>query len=90
MRLAAGRPELARPICDTTGAVGAEIVMAVELEHAGSLADIMLRRTMLGLSRDRGRQAAPAAVEIARQHCGWEASRAGLELEKYTQQLTQT
>jgi len=76
-------PVLKRKICDATGGIGAEVVYALELERAGTLADVMLRRTMIGLGPDRGRGAAPKAAEIAERHCNWDSGRAGQELEHY-------
>ncbi len=77
-------PLLKRRICEATGAIGAEVVYALEIEHAGTLADVMLRRTMIGLGPDQGRGAAAQATELAERYCGWDAARAGSELERYS------
>lgn len=84
LALAQSDPQLKRRICEVTGAIGAEVVYALEVERAETLADVMLRRTMIGLSKERGRgQADRAAAELAERYCGWDSARAGQELERY-------
>ncbi len=55
LKLAGERPELARPIVPGQPDLLAEAVIAARLEQARSVADVLLRRTRLGLL------AAPAA-----------------------------
>jgi glycerol-3-phosphate dehydrogenase len=63
LAIAAERPELARPIVDD-GPVDilAEAVHAIRVEHARDLADVLLRRTRLGLTAARGLTADGGAV----------------------------
>jgi glycerol-3-phosphate dehydrogenase len=49
LRAAAERPELARPIAPGEPDLLAEVVIAARLEQARSVADVLLRRTRLGL-----------------------------------------
>jgi glycerol-3-phosphate dehydrogenase len=56
-------------------AVGAEIVFAVQQEHAVTIADVLLRRTMLGLQPDLGQDLLEPALAVAREHLGWSESR---------------
>lgn len=54
LELASERPELARPIVDDGPVdIMAEAVHAVRVEHARDLADVLLRRTRLGLTAAR-------------------------------------
>jgi glycerol-3-phosphate dehydrogenase len=56
-------------------AVAAEIVFAFEAELAVTLADCLMRRTMLGLGRDLGAAALPRALDVVRDHLGWDSAR---------------
>ena len=49
LRLAGERPELAAPIVEGQPDLLAEVVIAARLEQARSVADVLLRRTRLGL-----------------------------------------
>lgn len=76
--LAAERPELARPIVDD-GPVDilAEAVHAVRVEHARDLADVLLRRTRLGLTAARsltadGAAAVRVVAETVAPDLGWD------------------
>lgn len=77
--LARSEPALAEALPGQPGAIGAEIVFAFESDLAVTLADCLMRRTMLGLAPDLGAAALPAALGIARRHLGWDATRAAEE-----------
>jgi glycerol-3-phosphate dehydrogenase len=77
--LIAADPALGREICATSHAVAAEIVFAFEEEMAVTMADCLMRRTMLGLGADLGAAVLPAALAAARAHLGWSAERAAEE-----------
>ena len=68
-----------------TGALAAEVVFAFKHELATTLADCLLRRTMVGLNSSGGLTAIEAAGEIARRYLGWSESRAGKEIGAYRQ-----
>jgi glycerol-3-phosphate dehydrogenase len=71
-------------VCDEeTGAVAAEIVFAFKHELAQTLADCLLRRTMIGLNSDLGLNACEAAARVARRRLGWSESRVAQELAAY-------
>ena len=80
-------PELGQPICTITGALSAEVVFAVREEFAVSLADILLRRSMVGLGPDLGRAAVPAALRVAASHLGWDAARCQAEEAAYLAEI---
>lgn len=68
-------PALGRGICARSHAVAAEIVFGFEREMAHSLADCLMRRTMLGLGADRGASAVAGALDVARAELGWSSLR---------------
>jgi glycerol-3-phosphate dehydrogenase len=61
----------------------AELVYAVGEEWAGSLADILLRRCMVGLAADRGLESAPLAAHWLARLGLWDRARADHEVESY-------
>ncbi len=74
---------LAAPLDPATGALAAEVVWACEHERARTLADVLLRRTMVGLGPTVGVGPDAAAAAVARDHLGWSAARAAEEVEAY-------
>ncbi|MEJ7839476.1 MAG: glycerol-3-phosphate dehydrogenase [Thermomicrobiales bacterium] len=65
--------DLRAVVHEPTGAIGSEIVFAVESESASTLHDIMLRRTMLGYSVDAGQSSFQGVGRILIKHAGWTA-----------------
>lgn len=70
-------PALGVPL--TPRSVAAEIVHAFESEHAGTLADALMRRTMLGLDADLGAAALEPALAAGARHLGWSTARVAEE-----------
>ncbi len=62
--LATGRPELLRPVADGSDVLGVELLAATQREGAITAADILDRRTRLGLVPARRAQAAPLAEQL--------------------------
>lgn len=81
--LAKNKPELAENLDDRTGATAAEWVYAVRHEHAQSLSDIFLRRTLLGYGPDRGKKLIASFKTIARKHLRWDEQKIASDLEEY-------
>ena len=81
--LIAANHELATEICPHSGAMAAEIVHAIEFEHAVTLTDILQRRCMAGLSRDFGLAAAQDAAAWLTRLTIWDRARAEQELADY-------
>ena len=75
--------QLATEICPHSGAMVAELIHALEAEHAVTLIDILQRRCMAGLSRDFGLQAAQNATDWLTRLTIWDAARAEQELADY-------
>lgn len=69
-RLAAEQPTLRATIDDETGALAAEVVVALG-EGAATIADILFRRTMVGYNGEVGRTAASAAADVLAATAGW-------------------
>ncbi|CAG0937848.1 glycerol-3-phosphate dehydrogenase [Gammaproteobacteria bacterium] len=76
--LVAREPALAATLGNGT-AIAAEVVHAFEEEFATSLADCLMRRTMLGLGADLGASVLDEALRVAAQQLGWDAGRCEAE-----------
>jgi glycerol-3-phosphate dehydrogenase len=79
---AAERAELARPIVPGQPDLLAEAVIAARVEQARSVADVLLRRTRLGLlaaPQLRDADAVRAVAEAMGDELGWSAKRIGAE-----------
>jgi glycerol-3-phosphate dehydrogenase len=75
-------------VCDEeTGALAAEVVFAFKHEGAQTLADCLLRRTMIGLNSSCGLAALAAVAGIAQQQLGWTAEKTTAELESYQKEV---
>jgi glycerol-3-phosphate dehydrogenase len=83
VRLAQADAELSEVISEETGTIGAEVVYAFREELAETLADCLLRRTMVGLNGQVGLDAVERASHIARKFSGWDEERASREVEAY-------
>ena len=86
--IAAADPAMAEVIDEETGAVAAEVVFAVREEMAASLADVVARRSMLGLSADLGVGALDAVGSIAEKYAGWSAERVSDDRAAYLRYIT--
>ena len=83
MKLVVEDSSLAEIFDDETEAMGAEVVHALRNEFAQTLADVLLRRTMVGLNSVVGVGADEKAARIAQKHLGWPESRTQDELRSY-------
>ncbi|MCY3569724.1 MAG: glycerol-3-phosphate dehydrogenase/oxidase [Chloroflexi bacterium] len=68
---AASDASLAEPISAQHRDIGAQVAYAVEHEGARTVADVLLRRTAVGLTRDLGRSAARPTAAIMASRLGW-------------------
>jgi glycerol-3-phosphate dehydrogenase len=82
-RLASDEHELLEVISEETGSIAAEVVHAFREESAETLADCLLRRTMVGLNGRLGLDALDASARVARKFLGWDEERAASEVESY-------
>ena len=86
--LAGDDQDLLEPLTSSTatvenGIVGAEILWAFREEMAQTLADALLRRTMVGYDANVGLDVDEAAAEVAVKHLGWDEERAEREVREY-------
>jgi glycerol-3-phosphate dehydrogenase len=83
VELMAAESSLAEIFDAETQAIAAEVVYSFEHELARTLADCILRRTMVGFNSTLGMKAAEAAASVARKHLGWSETRVEQELARY-------
>lgn len=83
LALAAANPALSEIIDPETNAIAAEIVLAFRDEHATTLTDVLLRRTMLGLAAHAGIGPDERAARVAQQFLAWTTNRAAQEVAAY-------
>jgi glycerol-3-phosphate dehydrogenase len=76
-------PELRAIIDPARGAIAAEVPWAFEEEGARTLADLLARRSMVGLGPHAGVGADCAAASVARDLLGWDMARADAEIGAY-------
>lgn len=85
--IVAAAPELAEVLDAETGAIAAEIVYAVRSEFAQTMADVLLRRTLLGYRADRGRSLLAAFGTIAKRHLGWTDNKIKADRDAYLRHI---
>ncbi|MDQ3856598.1 MAG: glycerol-3-phosphate dehydrogenase [Chloroflexota bacterium] len=83
LELARRHPELAAPLSEESGVIGAELVYAFGHELAVTLGDALLRRTMAGVGPRVGLDVLEAAAEIGLRYLGWDEARADREVAEY-------
>jgi len=87
LEMAGEDPSLRMPLGPSTtvesGIIGAEVLYALRRELAQTLADVLLRRTMVGLGPNVGLDVDEAAAQVAVKHEGWSEERARNEVEAY-------
>ncbi|HWW75857.1 MAG TPA: glycerol-3-phosphate dehydrogenase/oxidase, partial [Pyrinomonadaceae bacterium] len=88
LRLARDNAELSEVLSEETGSIGAEVVYAFREEMAETLADCLMRRTMVGLNGSVGLDALEGAARVARKFLGWDDVRAAREVEAYRSYVT--
>jgi glycerol-3-phosphate dehydrogenase len=91
LALAAERPELARPIVPGQPDLLAEAAIAARLEQAQSVADVLLRRTRLGLLAAPELRSADAVAPVAEamgNELGWGRRRVRAEARAWVEVAT--
>jgi glycerol-3-phosphate dehydrogenase len=86
LRLIGERPELAAPITEGQPDMLGEVVIAARLEQARSVADVLLRRTRLGLlaaTQLRGPDSVRTVAETLGGELGWDEARIEREAERW-------
>ena len=88
LELAAERPKLARPIAPGRPDLLAEAAIAARHEQARSVADVLLRRTRLGILAApelRSADSVAAVAEAMGGELGWRGRRVGKEAEAWVE-----
>lgn len=83
LKLASQDPLLGETFDKEAEAIAAEVVFSFTHEMSETLADCLLRRTMVGLNSDCGLDAVDAAAKIAQQFLGWTEERVARERTDY-------
>lgn len=78
-------PDLARPLCDGYSVIGAEVVHAVRHEMAQTLADVVLRRTELGMAGLPDSKCLSSCAELIAAELDWDDARTQEEIETLVQ-----
>jgi glycerol-3-phosphate dehydrogenase len=81
------RPELGRRLLPGLPWIWAQVEHAVVQERALTLADVLLRRLAVGLSRGQGRAVAPDVARFLAERLGWDAARVASEVADYEARL---
>jgi len=84
----AGEDERLRARIPGTQALAAEIPFAVRAEMATTLADICMRRSMLGVRGDLGLDAVDAVARLAKEFLGWDSAHAAADAQAYRGMVT--
>ncbi|MGK2933124.1 MAG: FAD-dependent oxidoreductase [Solirubrobacterales bacterium] len=89
LQLIKSDPDLAEPIVEGRPDLLAEVTVGVELEQAGSIADVLLRRTRVGLTAASSLDTAPSVrrvAEVMAHSLGWSED----EIDRQTQAWLET
>jgi glycerol-3-phosphate dehydrogenase len=90
LELCREQPELARTFNKDGNALAGEVVYAFKTEFAQTLADCLLRRTMIGLNSDLAIGDDESAAEIGKRFLGWSEERALDEVRDYREYVRST
>lgn len=84
----AGGNVVGLPVLDPgTGALEAEILLAVRYEFAKTLTDVLARRMLLAFEPGHGLDAAGRAAAVMGAECGWDEDRQAAEIRGYREWL---
>jgi len=85
--LAATDPSLAAPLCPHHHGIAAEIVHAVRREWARTIGDVLLRRTMLGMTACQGLDCVDVIAARIGALLGWDEARRRDEVARYRREV---
>ncbi len=87
LALAGDDPDLLEPLTSPAtvenGIIGAEVIWAFREEMAETLADVLLRRSMVGYDANVALDVDEAVAEVAAKHLGWDEERVEREIREY-------
>jgi len=90
LRLAESDPELQRALARYSRDIAAQVVFAVREEQCLHLDDFLLRRTLLGFTRDQGGQAIDKTVFYMARELSWSEDQISAEVKRYEKHRAQT
>lgn len=90
LRLIAENNELAEQLSPDYPEVAAQVIYAIRHEQCLRLNDFILRRTILGFSRDQGLSALGKTVSLMAHELGWSSSRQNDEIRAYHHYIEKT
>ncbi len=90
LRLAESDPELQRALVRYSRDIAAQVVFAVREEQCLHLNDFLLRRTLLGFTRDQGGQAVEKTVLYMARELTWSEAQISAEVEAYEKHRART
>jgi glycerol-3-phosphate dehydrogenase len=85
--LAETNPRYQEPIREGHPAIVAVLPFSMEHEYARTLADVMLRRTMLGMDADAGLPTAEALSHVGQEIYGWSDEQREAELQGFHDEI---
>lgn len=85
--LIASAPSMSRTIDEESGLRAGEIVFTIREEEAVTLADVLARRTMLGLAADLGQRAAEPVADVCAAELGWDETESARQRAAYREYL---
>jgi glycerol-3-phosphate dehydrogenase len=85
--LAAEDPDLLAVVHEPTGAIGAELVFAVGVEFARTLADVLARRTLLAFEPGHALEDVDKIAAVLGDRVGWDENRREAEIAGYKRWL---
>jgi glycerol-3-phosphate dehydrogenase len=85
--LAAEDPDLLAVVHEPTGAIGAELVFAVRVEFARTLADVLARRTLLAFEPGHALESVDKIAAVLGDRVGWDENRREAEIAGYKRWL---
>ena len=90
LHLAESDPELQRALARYSRDIAAQVVFAVRQELCLHLNDFLLRRSLLGFTRDQGGQAVEQTVSYMARELSWSQAQIATEVQSYERHSTRT
>ncbi len=90
INLAASCEHLRERLAPHAPDIAAQIVFAIRTEQCTRLVDFLLRRTLLGFTRNQGQSAAARVASLLARELDWSQTRADAEMQLYQDTIAQT
>jgi len=90
IELAASCESLREPLSPHAPDIAAQVIFAARTEQCPRLVDFLLRRTLLGFSKDQGQSAAARAASLLAEELAWSPARTSAEMKLYQDYIATT